>query len=110
MLIDTQPVSPDPPVVAAGRCLGRVDMSDWSQTIEAIDTLVHESVDAGLYSIEAERRIVVADIWDSPSECIEMVAGWQGTRLPDELAQRILASPPPVRIEQEVRLRVLRAE
>ena len=36
-LIDTQPVSPRPPVAAAKRPLGRVDMRDWLRTVEAVD-------------------------------------------------------------------------
>jgi hypothetical protein len=82
-------------------------MSEWLQTIEAVDALVARSLDTGLFSVEAERRFVVADTWDSGPECAEMIAGWQGTRLPDALAKRIAASSPPLTIDQEVRLRVL---
>lgn len=108
-MIDTQPVSGDPRVAAAGRSLGRVDMSEWLQTIEAVDALVAQGVNAGLYSIEREQRFIVTDTWDSGAECAETIAGWQGTRLQDELARRIVAASPPLTIDQEVRLRVLRA-
>lgn len=108
-MIDTQPVSPDPPVAAAGRPLGRVDMQEWVRTIEAVDALIARSVEAGLYAIEDERRFLVTDSWDSGPECAEMIAGWQGTRLPRPLARRIVAASPPLTIEQEVRLRLLRA-
>ena len=107
--IDTQPVSPDPLVAAAGDRLGRADMSEWLQTIEAVDALVAGTVEEGLFSIEGERRFTVTDSWDSGSECAETIAGWQGTRLPDALAKRIVAASPPLTIDQEVRLRVLRA-
>jgi hypothetical protein len=66
-------------------------------------------VEEGLFSIEGERRFTVTDSWDSGPECAEMIAGWQGTRLPDVLAKRIVAASPPLTIDQEVRLRVLRA-
>jgi hypothetical protein len=108
--IDTQPVSPDPLVAAAGRPLGRVDMGEWQRTIDAVDALLARSVDAGVFSIEDERRFVVTDSWDSGPECAETVAGWQGTRLPDALARRIVAASPPLTLDQEVRLRVLRAK
>jgi hypothetical protein len=34
--------------------------------------------------------------------------GWQGTKVPDELARRIASAPPPMRVLQDVRLRILR--
>jgi hypothetical protein len=108
-VIDTQPVSPDPLVFSAGSPLGRVDMREWLRTIEAVDALVARSVDAGLFSIEAERTFVVTDSWDSGPECAETIAGWQGTQLPDALAKRIATASPPLTIDQEVRLRILRA-
>jgi hypothetical protein len=109
LVIDTQPVSPDPLVSSVGSPLGRADMSEWLQTIEAVDALIARSVDAGLFSVEAERRFVVTDTWDSGPECAETIAGWQGTRLPAALAKRIAAASPRLTIDQDVRLRVLRA-
>ncbi len=84
-------------------------MRDWLRTIEAVDALTAETVEAGLYSIEHEQRFTVSDRWDSGPECAETVAGWQGTRLTDGLAKRIAAASPPLTVDQEVRLRVLRA-
>jgi hypothetical protein len=92
LVIDTQPVSPDPLVAAAGDPLGRADMREWLRTIEAVDALVARSVETGLFSIETERRFTVSDSWDNGSECAETIAGWQGTRLPDALAKRIVAA------------------
>lgn len=108
VLIDTQPVSPRPPVAAEGS-LGRVDMRDWLRTVEAVDALLAQMVDAGLFAVEGEQRFIVTDDWDSGPEAAEMIAGWQGTRLSSALARRIAAAAPPVSIDQEVRLRVLRA-
>ena len=109
-MIDTQPVSPDPPVAAAGRSLGRVDMREWLRTIEAVDALIAQCVETGLYSIESEQRFIVTDTWDSGSECAQIIAGWQGTRLPNELARLIVAASPPLTIDQAVRLRLLRPQ
>ena len=109
MLIDTQPVSPEPPIAAAGSPIGRLDMREWLETINAVDTLTAQTVEAGLYSVEDERRFTVTDTWDSGPDCAQTVARWQGTRLPDELAKRIAAASPPLTVDQEVRLRVLRA-
>jgi hypothetical protein len=84
-------------------------MGDWCRTIEAVDALVARSVEADIFSIERERRFNVTDTWDSGPECAETIAGWQGTRLPDALAKQIAAASPPLTVDQEVRLRVLRA-
>jgi hypothetical protein len=109
VVIDTQPVSPDPVVAGAGRPLGRADMGEWLRTIEAVDALVARSVDAGLFSIECEHGFIVTDSWDNGPECAETIAGWQGTRLTDALAKRIVSASPPLTVDQQVRLRVLRA-
>lgn len=106
-IVDTQPVSADPPVEAAGRRLGRLDMREWWRTVEAVDALLDQTIDAGLYSIQREQRLVVTDRWDSGPECAETVAGWQGTRVETRLAGRIAAGAPPLSVLQEVRLRIL---
>ena len=107
-MVDTQPVSPDPVVGAGGRPLGRADMGEWLRTIGAVEALVARSVGARLFSIELEQSFIVTDSWDSGPQCAETIAGWQGTRLPDALAERIVSAPPPLTVDQEVRLRVLR--
>jgi hypothetical protein len=41
-------------------------------------------------------------------ELVAVLHGWQGTKVPDELARRIASAPPPMRVLQDVRLRILR--
>jgi hypothetical protein len=89
--------------------MGHLDMREWLRTIEAVDALVGQTVEARLYSIEQEQRFTVTDSWESGPECAETIAGWQGTRLPDGLKKRIATASPPLTVDQEVRLRVLRA-
>ena len=84
-------------------------MRDWLRTVEAVDALLAQTVDAGLFAVEGEQRFIVTDEWDSGAESAEMIARWHGTRLSSALARRIAAAAPPVSINQEVRLRVLRA-
>jgi hypothetical protein len=108
-VVDTQPVSAHPPVDAAGEDLGALDMRAWAQTIEEIDQLTFEVVDAGLFAVEQEREIVVTDSYDTGPEFLETVGNWQGTRIPPALAERLEAVPAPVSVDQTVRLRVLRA-
>jgi hypothetical protein len=109
LVVDTQPVSPRPPVEADGIELGTLDMREWRRTIDAVDRLVADTVAEGLFSVAAERRFMVADTADDGPGLVEAVTGWQGTTVSDALARRIAEATPPISVRQEVRLRLLRA-
>jgi hypothetical protein len=108
MVVDTQPVSAHPPVAADGVTLGTLDMRDWSDTIQAIDKLFAETIADGLYELQHESRLVVTDSFDSGPECLEVVAGWRGARVPAGVATELAAATTQVTVEQQVRLRLLR--
>jgi len=108
MVVDTQPVSARPPVAADGKTLGTLDMGDWSDTIQAIDELMAETIADGLYELQHESRFVVTDSFDSGPECLETVAGWRGTRVPASVATGLAAATSQVTVQQEVRFRLLR--
>ena len=84
-------------------------MRDWGRTIEAVDGSIRQTIAGGLFAHEDERSCVVVDEFDSGNEFVEIVGGWQGTRIPPALAERARAASPPVRVHQDVRLRLLRA-
>jgi hypothetical protein len=109
LVIDTQPVSAQPPVEAGGRELGTLDMREWRMTIDAVDRLAAQTLHDGLFALEMERCFTVADTSDDGPALVEAVSGWQGTSVPDALARRIAAATPPISVHQEVRLRLLRA-
>jgi len=109
ILVDTQPVSARPPVAADGVTLGTLDMRKWLKTIQSVDQLVAETISAGLYELQHETRFVVTDTYDDGPECLEIVGGWQGTRVPYDVSTRLAATTYPVTVQQEVRLRLLRA-
>jgi hypothetical protein len=109
LVVDTQPVSPNPPVKAAGERLATLDLREWLETIRAIDSLVAQTTEADMFAVEREEMFVVTDTWDNGPECAETIAGWRGINLPDELAKQIRAAPPEVTVDQHVRLRILRA-
>lgn len=108
LLVDTQPLSPHPPVAAEGAELGTLDMREWLDTIRAVDHLIAEVVDAGFYEMQQEARFVVTDAFDNGRECLETVSSWRGTRVPSSLVSRLGATQAPVTVEQEVRLRLFR--
>ena len=108
VLVDTQPVSASPPVAAEGGERGSLDMRDWLDTIHAVDERFAETIADGLYELQHESRFIVTDKYDSGPECLEIVSGWRGTRVPSEMTQRLAAATSTVTVEQQVRLRLLR--
>jgi hypothetical protein len=108
IVVDTQPVSARPPVVAGGVTLGALDMREWLDTIQAVDELVAETIHTGLYELRHESRFVVIDTFDDGPECLETVGGWRGTSVPRGVSTRLAATASQVTVQQEVRLRLLR--
>ena len=108
ILVDTQPVSARPPVAADGVTVGTLDMREWLDTIKAVDELVAETIADGLYEPRHESRFIVTDSFDKGSECLDIVADWQGTRVPDNVSARLATTTLRVTVEQDVRLRLLR--
>jgi len=107
ILVDTQPVSARPPVASGGITLGSLDMRDWLDTIQAVDELVAQTIRGGLYELQHESRFVVTDTFDDGPECLEIVGGWRGTRIPDSVSTRLATTTSQVTLRQEVRLRLL---
>jgi 2-polyprenyl-6-methoxyphenol hydroxylase-like FAD-dependent oxidoreductase len=110
ILVDTQPVGGHPPVAADGMMLGTLDLREWLDTIEAVDERITETLAAGLYDAQHERRFTVVDTFDDAPECLETMSSCRCTRVPVALATRIRAARPPLTVAQEVRLRLLRRQ
>jgi len=108
ILVDTQPVSARPPVAADGVTLGTLDMRHWLDTIHSVDERLAETIGAGLYELPHESRFVVTDTYDNGPECLEIVRGWQGARVPNSVSTGLAATTSQVTVQQEVRLRLLR--
>jgi hypothetical protein len=107
VVVDTQPVSPRPPVVGSDGQLGMLDMRDWAKTIAAVDKRIVETVDRGLFSVAADQYVVVTDEYENLAELVAETSEWAGTRVPRTLARRASTEPGPVRLHQDVRVRVL---
>jgi hypothetical protein len=109
LLVDTQPVSADPSVEAAGRRIGALDMSEWRATIDAIDAQAAQTFDDGPWRDEREQRFVVTDTFPTGAALLATVDDWQGTRIPDAVRQQLSRHMKEAAVHQEVRLRILRA-
>jgi hypothetical protein len=109
IVVDTQPISAEPPVEGRDGRLGTLDMHEWRRTIDAVDGAILQAVADGLFANDGERFCVVVDEFDSGDEFVEIVGAWRGTRIPPALAEHARAASPPVRVHQDVRIRLLRA-
>ena len=109
LLVDTQPVGPQPRVTANGHELGTLDMREWIETIQAVDERVDETMASGLFEQTEEQTLVIRSTFDDGPDCFEITGTWQGTRVPKPLADRLAAMRDQVIVDQQVRLRVLSA-
>jgi hypothetical protein len=109
LVIDTQPVSAQPPIEADAGDLGTLDMREWARTIATIGGGVERAIGDGLFALEEERRFVVTDGYDDGAQFVAEVREWAGTHIEDAFAARLVREPGWIRLHQEVRLRVLRA-
>ena len=108
LLLDTQPIGPKPRVAANGAELGTLDMHEWIETIHAVDERVDETIAAGLYEKTEERTLVIRSTFDDGLDCLEIIGTWQGTRVPQPLADRLAGMRDQITVDQQVWLRVLR--
>jgi hypothetical protein len=109
LVIDTQPVSAEPPIESQAGPLGALDMREWARTIATIDLRVEQTLRDGLFDLEHESRFVVTDEYDDGAELVAATREWAGTRLDDTFAEHVGSEPRRVRLHQEIRLRLLRA-
>jgi hypothetical protein len=109
VVVDTQPVSARPPVENETGALGALDMTEWAQLIHQIDARTFETIDAGLFAIDAESWTTVTDVYDDGDDFLSYVPNWMGTRIEPELERRARDERGRVRIHQQIRVRLLRA-
>jgi len=106
-VVDTQPVGEHPPVFAEEGPLGTLDLREWADIVAATDAEIMKTVEAGRFSLVGDRHIVVSDFYDDLAELIDEAAGWAGTTVPRTLARQVDATRGEVRLDQDVRIRVL---
>jgi hypothetical protein len=109
VVVDTQPVSARPPVESEAGALGALDMTEWAQLIHQIDARTFETIDGGLFAIDAESWTTVTDEYDDGEDFLRYVPNWIGTRIEHGLERRARDEHGPVRVHQQIRMRLLRA-
>jgi hypothetical protein len=107
LLVDTTPVSLRLPVALDDEPIGELEDDVWLETVAAVDTEIEQALAAGLFRLQHEERYVVVHEFGSAAECLDVVAGWAGTNVPEEVAARLRGSDSRVTVEQDTRLRLL---
>lgn len=107
ILVDTQPVGPCLPVALDGAPVGELDDEKWVEIVAAVDAEIEETLAAGLFELRHEERYTVMHEFGSGRECLDVVAGWAGTTVSEEIAARLEAGGARTTVEQETRLRLL---
>ena len=84
LVIDTQPVSAQPPIEGEAGALGTLDMREWAALIDEIDRRVGDAVASGLFVVVHESRLTVTDAYDDGDDFLANVRDWVGTRVDPE--------------------------
>jgi len=107
VLVDTQPVGLRLPVALDGEPIGELEDDEWLETVAAVDHEIEKTVAAGLFELRHEELYSVVHEFGSGRECLDVVGGWAGTSIPEEVAARLERGDTRTTVEQGTRLRLL---
>jgi hypothetical protein len=107
VLVDTQPVSPRLPVTLDGEPIGDLEDDEWLEIVAAVDAEIEKMLAAGVFELRHEERYSVVHEFDSGRECLDVVTGWAGTNVPEDVGARLERRNARTTVEQDTRLRLL---
>jgi hypothetical protein len=107
VLVDTQPVSLRLPVSLDGEPIGELEDDEWLEIVAAVDAELESALAMGLFELRREERYGIVHEFGSGRECLDIVAGWVGTTVPEDVAARLERGNARVTVDQETRLRLL---
>jgi len=96
------------PVRNSSGVLGRLDEREYRGFADRVNSLLEETIKAGLFVHEREVVFAVVHRFNSVAELLEAVTTWRGTAVPPPLLRRIKRSVPPFEVHEDARLRRLR--
>jgi hypothetical protein len=105
-LVDIHPLAPALRAEAGGRVLGSFDGSQFLSDVAAAEAYIE---DTGLWKLETEARFDVIQRCESGEEAVVYARDYGGYTVPDELARRVRAAPPPVDVREFAAVRRFRA-
>ena len=107
VLVDTQPVSLRLPVALDGEPVGELEDDEWLETVAAVDREVEMTLAGGLFELRHEELYTVVHEFGSGRECLDVVGGWAGTSVPEQVAARLASGETRTTVDQGTRLRLL---
>ena len=107
VLVDTQPVGPRLPVTLDGEPIGELEDEEWLEIVAAIDAEIEQVLAAGVFELRHEERYSVVHEFGSGRECLDVVAGWAGTNVPEDVGALLEGGNARTTVEQDTRLRQL---
>ncbi len=107
VLVDTQPVGPRLPVTLDGEPIGELEDEEWLEIVAAVDAEIEKVLAAGVFELRHEERYSVVHEFGSGRECLDVVAGWAGTNVPEDVGALLERGNARTTVEQDTRLRLL---
>jgi hypothetical protein len=109
VVFDLQPALANAPVVNSRGVLGRLDEHEFRAFADRVNSLLQETISAGLFTQEREVIFTVMHRFNEAAQFLTEVKTWTGTTVPAALLRRIKRSLPPFEVQEGARLRRLRA-
>jgi len=107
VLVDTQPVGPRLPVTLDGEPIGELEDDEWLEIVAAVDIEIEKVLAAGVFELRHEERYSVVHEFGSGHECLDVVGGWAGTNVPEDVGVLLEGGNARTTVEQDTRLRLL---
>jgi len=107
VLVDTTPVSLRLPVALDGEPIGELEDDEWLEIVATVDAELQKALAMGLFELRHEERYAIVHEFGSGRECLDVVTGWVGTTVPEDVVARLERGDGRVTVDQETRLRLL---
>jgi hypothetical protein len=109
LVLDVHPVPPDGRISACGRTLGRLDESEFFDTVRATEAGMQAAVDHGLFAFETELEREIIERFADAAELVETAEEWGDIRIPEPVMRRLASAPGPIDFAERVVFRRFRA-
>jgi hypothetical protein len=109
VLFDLQPALANAPVVSVSGLLGRLDEREFRAFADRVNTLLQQTIGAGLFMQEGEVIFTVVHRFSEAAQLLADVETWTGTRIPSTVRKRLQQTVPPFQVQEGAKLRRLRA-
>jgi hypothetical protein len=108
ILLDLQPTLANALVRNPNRFLGRLDEREFRAFTDRVNSVLEETIEAGLFAHESQVEFIVAHRFDHAPALLAELKTWTGTTVPSRLLRRLERSAPPFEVHEGARLRRLR--